>query len=750
MAGIIFWVAAGLFAQASSKQTPANKISAIIIEGTQNVKEKTIRNELKSRVNKPYSEEIVKTDIQNILSLGSFENVEVRVDTATWKVTFQIKEKPLVTNISFKGNKKFSAGRLKDETTLKEKDFYDLAKFEESKTKIVNLYSEKGYADVKLDAYPTIDESKNKMTVTFLITEGNRILIGDVHAEGVNAYKPKKILGLMKTKRKKVFKEDTLREDRTNIEKFYKNNGFMDVKIDEPKIAYNAERTSMFITIPITEGVKYKIGGITFSGNTVFPQAELQKIMSIRRGQLYNDEKLQESRQAILEMYADRGYLHSQVELSFEPDNDKGIMNVNFAIAEGEIIYLGNVFIDGLNYTKEYVIRREVLLKEGDVFSSGKVKRSLEKIYNLGFIDSVEPQIQPTEKPNVMDLVMSVSEGKPGILSAGAGYSSVDQLVGTLQVQHVNLFGRGQRLNLLWEFGARKQNYEINWTEPWFMSKPMSLAVGLFNTERNYDYASVISAYKEGRKGGSVTVGPRLSDKLSLQFSYSYEDIRVFDVSADSAVASNVVPSQALTSSISSQIVWDSRDNIFDATRGNRQSFSAQFAGGPLGGDINFIKPIARSAWFFPTFWKFVLSVNAQVGLIENFSPSTDVPIYQRFYVGGADTVRGYQYRTEIGPAEGGKEMFVMNVEYKFPIAEEKKHTILQGAIFYDVGGAWRSGNDVNLTLGEGETNLKAGIGFGLRFTTPVFPLRLDWGYGFNHRPGEQLSQFYFTIGNIF
>ena len=142
--------------------------------------------------------------------------------------------------------------------------------------------------------------------------------------------------------------------------------------------------------------------------------------------------------------------------------------------------------------------------------------------------------------------------------------------------------------------------------------------------------------------------------------------------------------------------------------------------------------------------------MNTQIGMVENFSPSTDVPIYQRFYVGGADTVRGYQYRTEIGPTEGGKEMFVMNVEYKFPIAQEKKHTILQGAIFYDIGGTWRSGNDVNLTLGEGETNLKSGIGFGLRFTTPVFPLRLDWGVGLNHRPGEQVSQFYFTIGNIF
>lgn len=723
-------------------------ISSITIEGARNVKVKTVRNEIKSKVNKPYSEETVKADIQRILGLGSFDDVEVAIDTSTWHLTFQVKEKPYVKNINFKGNKKLSQGRLKEEIPLKEKEFYDIAKLEESKAKILNLYAEKGYADAKLEAYPTIDDATNQMTVSFLITEGNRILIGDVTIEGVQAYKPKKILKLMKTRKKKVFKDETLREDLANIEKFYKNNGYTDAKVGEPQVSYNAERTSMFIKITVTEGPKYKFGNITFSGNTVLGNKDLEKGLIIKSGQTYNEERFQESLQSVKEMFADKGYLHSQVEPEFNPDPQKGVMDINMAVTEGEIVYLGKVYVDGLNYTKEFVIRREVVLKEGDVFSSGRVRRSLEKIYNLGFIDSVEPQIQPTEKPNTMDLVLNVAEGKPGMLSAGAGYSSVDKLVGTLQVQHINLFGRAERLNLTWEFGATKQNYEINWTEPWFLGKPMSLGVGLFNTERTYDYLNTYSAYKEGRKGGSIQIGPRLNDYLSLLFSYSYEDIRVFDI--DPAVAGAVAPSQGITSSIGSQVVWDTRDNIFDATRGNRQSLSVQYAGGPLGGDINFIKPIARSSWYIPTFWKFVLSVNGSVGLVENFAPSTDVPIYERFYVGGADTVRGYQYRTEIGPAEGGKLMSVVNVEYKFPIAQEKNRTILQGALFYDIGGSWRSGNDLNLTLGEGENNLKAGFGFGIRFTTPVFPLRLDWGYGLNHRPGEELSQFYFTIGNIF
>jgi outer membrane protein insertion porin family len=175
-----------------------------------------------------------------------------------------------------------------------------------------------------------------------------------------------------------------------------------------------------------------------------------------------------------------------------------------------------------------------------------------------------------------------------------------------------------------------------------------------------------------------------------------------------------------------------------------------QVAGGPFGGDVNFYKPTLKSSWFFPTFWKFVFSVNADLAAIRHFAPSQDVPIYERFYVGGADSIRGYDYRGEIGPFNGGRIMSVFNVEYKFPIVQEKRKTILQGAFFCDVGNAWWNMNDVSFKIGTPEKYMKAGVGFGIRFKTPVFPIRLDWGYGLNHRPGETLSQFHFTLGNVF
>jgi outer membrane protein insertion porin family len=411
-------------------------------------------------------------------------------------------------------------------------------------------------------------------------------------------------------------------------------------------------------------------------------------------------------------------------------------------------MYVGNVYIEGLTFTKEYVIRREILLKEGEPFRADRLRRSIERLYNLGFLDGVEPRLSPTNEYNVADLLLNITEGKPGMFSAGMGYSSLDGLYGTMQIQHLNLLGRAQRLNLSWEFGSRRQNYDISWTEPWFMNRPMSLQLKLFNWAQLQNYGTVYSAYQETRRGGSLGLGPRLGEYLNLLFTYTYEDVEISNIS--SQVDTIIFPSHDITSSLNSQIIWDSRDNIFDASRGMRQSFGLGLAGGPLGGSVNYLKTVARTTWFWPSFWKFVFSVNGQVAWIDSFYPSNDVPIYEKFYVGGGNAVRGYKDRGEIGPIEGGKAMLLGNVEYKFPIVQENNRTVLQGALFFDIGGAWRRFEDMRFSTGSEENLLHSGVGFGIRFVTPVFPLRLDWGYGLNHKSGEELSQFYFNIGSMF
>ncbi|MCS7150843.1 MAG: outer membrane protein assembly factor BamA [Endomicrobia bacterium] len=731
------------------------KIVEVQFQGLINVKLSEIKSKVKTKKGMVFVAENVKDDVQELLSTGYFDNVEVEFDTTTRRLIFKLYERPLVTKIDIRGNKKISSRKIKEEISLKEKEFYTEAKLIESKNKILDLYDEKGYIYTTVDSEIITDARTNHATVILLVNEGRKVIAEKIEIYGNKNFSKRKIMSLMETKRKKVYRESKIISDIQKIRDFYKEQGFYDIEVSSPIVEFITPETVKLV-INIVEGVRYKISEIIVYGNTVYPTKAVMKQVTLKKGKIFKQSELQSTIQAIAELYAEKGYLKVNVEPEIEKSSKTFTMAIKLKIEEGEQVYVDKIWIEGLEATKEDVIRREILLKEGDLFNSKKLRRSLEKIYNLGFIDDVNINLEPGGRADSVDLVFTVKEGRPGMLSAGAGYSSVDKLVGNLQVSHLNLFGRAQRLNLLWEFGARRQNYEISWTEPWFLKKPMSFGISLYDLLRTRDYANEYNAYKERRQGLEFRLGPRISDVFSLLFSYSYETVTI----SESKFPQDVPDGTKLTSSFGSQLIYDTRDNVFDASRGMRQSLSVQVAGWTLlGGDVKYYKPILRSSFFIPTFWKFVLSFNTVFGYIEGIEGfDLNQTKYEKYYVGGADTVRGYGYRL-LAPEDGGRIMFVFNTEYKFPIVQENKRTILQGAIFYDIGGAWENFGDVDFTIastplweeqGKWDNKLKHSIGFGIRFTTPVFPIRLDWSWPLNPQKGRDTYQFWFTLGQIF
>ncbi|MDR3256285.1 MAG: outer membrane protein assembly factor BamA [Endomicrobium sp.] len=739
-------------------QKDSNIISGVSIIGLQNIKMKSVLSVVSLKKGKCYSIDGAREDVRSILDLGYFDNVEFHFDNYSRKLTFIVTEKPYIEHIAFKGNCEFTIGKLRNTSLLKEKDYYDLVKLEETKKKLSTLYGDKGYADCQIEVYPTVNTDTNKMTITFLITENNKIVIGGVQIEGVISFKEKKIFKIMKTKSKKIFKEDVFQKDLKAIEAFYKNNGFMDYQFVQSTTTYNDARTEMFLKLNISEGIKYEIGSITYDGNFVVDDKEINKIIKIKKGQIFNQQKIIETVQNIHESYSDKGYLHAVVNPSLNKEGTDRIVDINLSIKENSVVYVGNVYIDGLISTKDKVIRRAILVKPGEALATRKMRRSVEKIYNLGFIDGVEPQILPTGTPDIMDLAFSITEGKPGMITAGVGYSSVDEWLATGQLRHMNIFGLGQILNFSCEVGGKRKNYEIDWTEPWIFNKNASLNLSIFDTHRKNDYASTTNAYEENRTGFSVKVGPRVSDYISLSFGYTYENVGLSNIHEDlkkndkknEEFKKSLRFSEGKVSSVSSQIVYDSRDYIYDPSRGNRQLAYLQLADKFLGGDKAFVKGVVKSTWYFSTLWRFVLSVNLHCGVITPSCNQSDVPMQEKFHLGGPDSIRGYKYRTEIGPDSGGKIMGLLNFEYKFPIVSEKGRSILLGAIFYDIGGCWEDCSkitDQTFKLGdERESNLRSGVGFEIRLATPVFPIRIGYGYGLNHKKGETLGEPYFTF----
>ncbi|MBI3292079.1 MAG: outer membrane protein assembly factor BamA [Elusimicrobia bacterium] len=745
-------------------------IVEVLIQGNKNVRKRVIEAEIKLRKGDRYDEAMLQQKVQALYRLGSFEDVTVDVTDLPAdgpgglagvggglkgkRVTFRVVEKPIIKRIDFKGIRQFSRSKLKDEISLKEQEPFDKFKLQADIQKVVSLYKEKGFAAVVVEHYTTLDEKSNQLTLTFFVTEGSRVVIREIQFPGATVLSKRRLLKLMKSRPKKVFKDDILVKDLQELTRWYQNHGYQNVKVKEPQQVFNEDRTRLDLTIAIEEGPQFSFGAVTFHGHTIFATQDLIKTLQFEEGDIFNKERLDATLAKLQEMYGEKGYLRVQVKPEFKQDLAEGAVDVDFQIDEGNVVFVDRIFVDGNTHTKTYVLRREILLKEGQVFNWSSARRSVEKLYNLGFLDNVDVDIQQPSGPQRADVVFTVTEGKPGILSAGAGFSSVDGLLGTLQVQHINLFGRAQRLNLLWEFGARRQNYEIGWTEPWFLGKPMSFGLDLRNLVRLRQFRDERSAFKERRQGGAVRLGPRLSETLSLAFTYSYDRVRLFDINSRlRQEIINLQPAQKEVSNISSltsQVIHDTRDNIFDANRGHRYTSSMQVAGGPLGGNVSFYAPTVTGSWFLPTFWKFVFSLNARAGFIREYGSSRQVPVTERFIMGGPDTVRGYNLG-EVGKKQGGTIMALGNAEYKFPIAPDVGgRTLLQGAFFLDIGGAWEEFGEVRYKIGRGDFNLKTAIGFGIRFKTPVFPLRLDWGYGLNHKPGEELSQIHFTVGNLF
>ncbi len=742
------------------------EVKEIMVAGNKNLSQKLIKKTVKARKGKLYFEEDKKTDIEALMNLGGIDRVSVKIEKdpeeaevkeqnvtaikSAARIVYEISEKPMIKEIKFLGNKKLSKGTLKSEISMQEKDFFDDLKLREDLIKLSDKYKEKGYIDAQIDWEIEKDTQASKCSLTYKIKEGSKAVIKDVEINAA-AFKKKKIVKLMKNRPKKIYQPSEFDKDLKEIENFYKKNGYNDFQIKDSTISFNEDRSSVFVKIDISEGNKYFFGDTTFTGNTVYNSGDLFELLEYRKGKIYDEERLTDTLRAVQEKYADKGYLKAAIEPQKNPSGEK--LDINFSIEENSQVYVDHIDVEGNKATKTKVFKREITQKEGEVFSLSKIRRSQEKIFNLGFIDDVNFVINPTADPDRVDLVFDITEGKPGMLTAGAGVSSREGLVGTLAVSHMNMLGLANRLSLNWNFGKRVQDYSLSWTMPWIMDKPTSLGFDLYNTRRYRPYGDTYSAYTERRTGGRVTVAPRFEDdKYRLSFSYSYEKIRISDV--DDIYKGVLSEGTSVNSSISVEFSRDTRDYVWDPTRGSRSSIGLDLAGGPFGGDINFYKPSISHSYNKKLFsiddYPFVLSFAARAGYVARFSDTKSVPVYERYFLGGADTVRGYQSNGQVGPLNGGKVFSIANLEFKFPLAREKKRTIVQWAFFLDAGNSWDTFKDINLGIGSREREIKTGAGFGIRFTTPAFPIRLDWGYGFNHKSGEQLSDIYFTIGNLF
>jgi len=764
---------------AASETAPAvlKNVTAIEITGNKSISSNVIVSKMKTRIGSAYQENIISDDLKRLYLLGFFS--DIKIDTQDYKdglkILITVAERPIIDKISFSGTNLITMKdeKLKQQLKSKETQYLDYPSLAEDVRILRKMYEKMGYSQADISYKVDQNTQTNKANIVFTVLEGRKVRIKDILIEGNKSFPKGRILKLLKTKRAWFFnagvlKDEVLKEDAERIKSFYQREGYTDVVVAY-EVKPDAKKSYLlFITIKVTEGKKYLVGSVMVQGNKDVTEKEILKTLTdCIPGKVFSQESMKKDLTGIQGLYFDRGYISAQVQDSSLVNTDSGRVDVTYQITENQVVYVDKIKIRGNIKTKDVVIRREMRIHPGEKFDGEKLRRSKERLTNLGYFEEVSYDTEETSQPAKKNLVVDVKETKTGAFSFGGGYSTVDQFVGFVEVEQKNFdwrnwpyfTGAGQNLKVRASIGNLSNGFELSFTEPWMFDYPVSFGFDLYRRTHTQD-SDTGYAYDEAVTGGDLRLGKELSEYLRGDIMYRLDQIDISNLESGTTsqdLIDEAADSPYLVSVITPSLTYDSRDNVFDTRKGNLVTGAFDFAGGPLGGDKNYWKFFGRASHYFPMPRGAVLEVRGRLGLAQPYSSTEKIPISERFFAGGAYTIRGYQER-KVGPVDnngdplGGASMVIGNIEYTYPI-----FSFLKVAAFYDVGNVWEKMGDIfsnkNANGIENSGGFKSGIGIGLRIKTPIGPIMLDYGIPMDKESGQNTKKsgrFHFSASHGF
>ena len=732
-------------------------IIRIDIKGNRRIETDLIRINISAKVGDLLSQETVSTDIKKIYKLGFFDDVSAVVEKNPEGVIliYNVKEKPVVVDLRVKGNKKINTDEILKAIEVKEGRIIELEKVKMSAAAIKKLYLDKGYvaAEVNYDIEP---RTEGTVGVTFDIKEGKKAFIKEIIIVGNKAIKGKKIKDVMQTKPKwfltfiterGIYRQEELDRDSERIRALYLDNGYIDVKVAKPEVQYSEKKEGFVVTYRIEEGNQYQVKDIKVEGDLVASEDELMKLLTLQIGKPFSRAAIGEDISRITTFYGDKGYAFANVDPDFKIDRENLKVDISFKIEKGKEIYIRNIDIAGNIRTRDKVIRREIPIQEQQLFSSSRIQAIKPRIFRLGYfeenIEVSTDRVPDTE--DQLDISVKLKEKPTGFFSIAGGFSSVETFIFAGQIQESNLFGYGNSLSLSAQIGGVTRLFLLNYTDPHFLDSDWTLDVLGFQTDREYQDFSRFSY------GGSVTLGRRLLRDLTGRITYRLEHVDVDDVSEDAFLLISETP--RLISSVGVGFVWDTRNNVIDPTSGNISRTGVEFAGGPFGGNTDFIRYTASTRFFFPFYLNTVFSVAARYGLIDFRNLGNELLVSERFFLGGPNDLRGYEFR-RVGPRVpeddggfviiGGVQEVFFTAEYIFPLIPQVG---FKGVVFFDMGNAFNDGQNLSVD----PRDLRKDYGFGIRWVSPMGPLRFEIGFPIGDTlPGEDPYEVQFTVGTLY
>lgn len=741
-------------------ETEGEKISEIKISGNRRVESDAIRNALAIKVGDLLYTDKVDADVRTIFKLGHFQDVKAESSPAETGVvlSYVVTEKPVVREIKIEGNKELSSEKITEVLEFKVNSIYSAKDVARSLKKIRKLYTDEGYflADAESS---TEKRGETDLKVIVNVTEGKKILISEIRFEGNNAFTRRKLKGVMETTEDwwlswltgaGVYKEEVLKNDIALISDLYFNNGYVNVKLSEPRVEIFPDKKSLLVPIDIREGDQYKVGALDFKGDLLEKAEELSKKLKLRTGEVFNRSLLRADVFTLTDVYADLGYAFANVNPVTRINHEARTLDITYDMEKGEKVYFDRITIAGNPKTRDKIIRRELKVAEGDLYSGTGLKKSKQNLMNLGFFEEATLATERGTADNKLNLKVDVKEKPTGTFSIGGGYSSLDGFIGQGSVQQANFFGLGLKANASASLGGKSSTYSLGITDPYFLDTRWTVGGDLYRTQREY------IDYTRRATGGDVKAGYPLSDTLSTFWIYKYEQKELYDLSQEFILSGQEYDPTSTTSSITASLSRNTTDYRLDPTTGMLNSLSMEYAG--LGGTSKFARFIGETTVFTPLGWNAVFSARGTLGYIQEMGK--EIPIDEKFYLGGINTLRGYDGRT-VSPYKtveiinnvngvpytersytGGSTEAVLNLEITIPLIKEAG---LKGVVFYDTGNSYDTASDLFSVM-------QSSYGFGIRWFSPIGPLRLEYGIPINPREGidDKGGKLEFSIGSFF
>ncbi len=730
----------------------AKVVRSIRVRGNDRIDTATILYYIRTREDQPLKKATVRRDIEQIFSLGQFSDIRVETHPAGdgVEVVYVVEEIPSIGDVSFVGNTQVENKDLRKAISLKRGATFKEHLVQDTNEKVKGVYEEKGYFFAE-SRVTTTASREGIVNVTVHIKEGEKVSIEEIKFTGNKSIEVDDLEEVMETESETwfsfldesgIYKKDILKLDLLRIEAYYQDQGFVKVRVLDPKIDINRKDKAIYITIPIQEGPQYRIGKIKVTEDDTYSEEELLSVVKLKPGDIYDISKLRKDIITITDLYSARGYAYADVLPATQLDDAKKLVDLEVQVNRGRKVYVGEVNIAGNTKTRDNVIRREFRIQEGQLFDSLALKRTKQRLNNLQFFEDVKIDTHRGKESDLIDINTTVTERPTGSLSLGAGFSSVENFIFNASITQDNLFGRGQRLNFSTDLSSRRTNFNLNFTDPRIFDSTISFGVDLFNRRSNS------FSFEQQTTGAGLRLGKSLGEFNWVGLAYRFEEVEVTNLQAIDQ-NNNFQNGFFTTSRVSPTLIRDTRNNFLNPSKGQRHVLRFDVAGGVLGG-ADFIKSGYEVSYYYPLIEKLTFAIHAELNIADGYN-GQELPLFERYFMGGASSLRGFTIQ-EVGPKNsvgsvlGGDQSLLLNVELQYQLTNE-----FRIFTFYDRGNVYGSGFNLNSTAEVIDlTEMRHSLGAGVRFLSPFGPIGLAYGFKLDQRTGESSGEFHFSAGSAF